>query len=171
MRTCKKCGQPMEQGFVFGDGECYYCSEKCMYQDVTEQEYEEAYENGEAYWTTWDEDENEAERVFLIERDYKGFFERFALTRKQFIEEFGFEPKECDTETIKPLVHIWYCETAVESGMWNIFFTDMSYGLSDSDLESNNMAYIRLDLMPDGELKDAIRKTANIELMEVNKNE
>lgn len=163
MRVCKKCGQPMTEGFVFGDGEFYYCSEKCLYQDMTEQEYEEAYENDEAYWTTWDEDENEAERVFLVERDYKGIFERFALTREQFIEEFEFEPSECDTETLRPLVHIWYCETVVGSGMWNIFFTDMSYGLSDSDLESNNMASVRLDLMPDGELKDAIRKTANIE--------
>lgn len=55
MRVCKKCGQPMTEGFVFRGGEFYYCSEKCLYQDMTEQEYEEAYENDEAYWTTWEE--------------------------------------------------------------------------------------------------------------------
>lgn len=54
-RRCKKCGESMDEGFCFGDGEFYYCSEECLYQDYTEQEYLEMHEGGYGYWTEWEE--------------------------------------------------------------------------------------------------------------------
>lgn len=93
--------------------------------------------------------------VFLVERDYKGEFERFALTMTEFRKSFGeqTEPEEGAIEdsgsfTVRPLVHIWYQRTEIGSPMWNTFFSDMSWGLSESDIESGNLAYIREDYMP-----------------------
>lgn len=65
MRYCEKCGKPITQGFCFFDGEFYYCSEKCMYQDYTQEEYEELYENDDAYWTTWEEEDKEMSAGYL----------------------------------------------------------------------------------------------------------
>lgn len=98
--------------------------------------------------------------AILVERDYKGYYERFALTPEEFIKEYpevleGENPeniknylfmKESDSFTIQPLVHIWYQPTYVGDENWNTFFTDMSDGLSESDIEEGNLAYIREDL-------------------------
>lgn len=57
MRTCKKCGKEhLTEGFVFGDGDYYYCSEECLFEDMTEQEYIDLYEDGYAYWTEWEDE-------------------------------------------------------------------------------------------------------------------
>lgn len=58
MRTCDKCGRMIDEGFVVGDGEAYYCSTKCMLKDMTLDEYNWLYETDGAYWTQW-EDEGE----------------------------------------------------------------------------------------------------------------
>ena len=57
MRICSKCGKPMTSGYVIDDGEAYYCSEECLYEDYTEQEYEDLVEEDRAYWTEWEEDD------------------------------------------------------------------------------------------------------------------
>lgn len=52
-RICEKCGKAMEDGFVFGDGTAYYCSEECLHQDYTDEEYQKLYEEDEAFYTEW----------------------------------------------------------------------------------------------------------------------
>ena len=63
--------------------------------------------------------------AILIERDYKGEYERFALTPEEFKEEFpetvakGTWPiVESGTDTIAPLVHIWFEPCTVGDDNW-----------------------------------------------------
>ena len=94
--------------------------------------------------------------AILVERDYKGEYERFALTEEEFRTEFPdtyarFGPIEkSDADTLRPLVHIWFCPCFVGDEVWNRFFTDMAHGLPDSDIESGNLATVNKDLF--GEL-------------------
>ncbi len=41
--------------YVINDGEEYYC-ENCLSKKYTKEEYNEMYENDEAYWTEWYDD-------------------------------------------------------------------------------------------------------------------
>lgn len=60
MRVCKICGEVnFLEGYCVNDGLEYYCSTECLEHDYTEQEWERAYEEGWAYWTEWQEDEEE----------------------------------------------------------------------------------------------------------------
>lgn len=52
-RVCSECGEPMIQGYCVDDGEAYYCSDECLHKHFTDEEWEEAYEEGWGYWTTW----------------------------------------------------------------------------------------------------------------------
>lgn len=114
-------------------------------------------ENGKPEWLTYDElldyENKIGIKAILVERDYKGEYERFALTPEEFEKEFPdtvkhFGPiKEANSDTLYPLVHIWFCPTVVGSEEWNDFFTDMELGLPESDIESGNLAYIRKDFM------------------------
>ncbi|MBR5352715.1 MAG: hypothetical protein IK126_03300 [Bacteroidales bacterium] len=56
-RVCVECGKPMIEGFVV-DGHDTYCSEKCLHNHHTEEEFNKLYDdgNGDTYWTTWYED-------------------------------------------------------------------------------------------------------------------
>lgn len=93
--------------------------------------------------------------AILIERDYKGEYERYALTPEEFNKEFAtclvedMPPPKAngDSYTLRPLVHMWYKPCEVGSEEWTRFFTDMSWGLPDSDIESGNLAYIREEFM------------------------
>ena len=58
-RYCDKCGKKMHEGFVIDDGFEYYCSEKCLHKSMTEREYMKLYEDDRAYWTEWEEDDEE----------------------------------------------------------------------------------------------------------------
>ena len=91
--------------------------------------------------------------AILIERDYKGIYERFALTSDEFMNVFPETAKKCswplqmaDSDTIQPLVHIWFCPCFIGDDQWNRFFTDMTFGLPYSDINSGNLAFIREDL-------------------------
>ena len=57
LRVCDECGKPMIEGYVV-DGCDTYCSDECLHKNLTDEEYEELYEdgNGDTYWTTWYED-------------------------------------------------------------------------------------------------------------------
>lgn len=103
-------------------------------------------------------------KAVLVEMDYKGYYERFALTPEEFEKEFPetykhFGPfngvvntlekdgalssfEHSDSDTLRPMVHIWFCSTDVGSEVWENFFTDMEWGLPESDIESGNLAYI-----------------------------
>ena len=52
-KFCEKCGKAMVDGFVFGDGTAYYCSEECLHQDYTDEEDQKMYEEDEAFYTEW----------------------------------------------------------------------------------------------------------------------
>jgi hypothetical protein len=54
-RCCSECGKPMYEGFCIEDGADYYCSEECLYKHLSEEEYNQLYdeERGNSYWTSW----------------------------------------------------------------------------------------------------------------------
>ena len=43
----------MNDGYVFYDGEAYYCSDECLHQHFSEAEYIRAFNSDDAYWTEW----------------------------------------------------------------------------------------------------------------------
>lgn len=116
------------------------------------------------------------QKAILVERDYKGIYERFALTPEEFREEYpeAFEGKsdDCsvsapDSCTIAPLVHVWYQECYVGDRTWSKFFTDMTWGLPTIDTDAENIAHIRRDMMksllkylPDEDADDKKEKLA-----------
>lgn len=55
VRICDICGKHMRAGFCIEDGSEYYCSEECLQQEYTEEEFQEMYESGNGYYTEWDE--------------------------------------------------------------------------------------------------------------------
>lgn len=96
-------------------------------------------------------------KAVLVERDYKGEYERFALTPKEFEREYkAFMHGEGGTVfggkwesfTVQPLVHISALDVTVGDDSWQRFFTDMSWGLSEGDLKDGNLAYVCADKMP-----------------------
>ena len=89
-------------------------------------------------------------KAILVERDYKGIYERFALTHEEFKEEYpevAIDTIESDSYTEAPLVHIWYRPCVVGDEMWNLFFNDMTWELPTIDIECGNFAYVREDMM------------------------
>lgn len=52
-RVCSECGNIMINGFVVEGTYEYYCSDECLHKHYTEEEYENMYEEDEAYWTQW----------------------------------------------------------------------------------------------------------------------
>ncbi|MEK5036500.1 hypothetical protein [Sporosarcina sp. FSL K6-3457] len=54
-RLCSQCGTPMQEGFVFESDVTQYCSEKCLTQVITWEDYLLMHDNGngDAYWTDW----------------------------------------------------------------------------------------------------------------------
>ena len=88
--------------------------------------------------------------VYLVELNDKGTYKRFALTCAKFREmypELIEKDKENGDETISPMVHIWYAKAHVGDESWNTFFTDMSAGLSNAEIEDGNLARIEASLM------------------------
>ena len=55
IRVCSECGKPMTEGFCIEDGAEYYCSEECLHKNLTEEEYDNLYDDGRgnSYWTSW----------------------------------------------------------------------------------------------------------------------
>ena len=88
--------------------------------------------------------------VVLVELDYKGSDNRYALTIEEFSEEFGPRLKEdmpgpseqSTSYTLRPTVHVWYELAEVGSPHWEKFFTDMEDGLPESDIKEGNLAHI-----------------------------
>ena len=54
-RICDVCHKPMIEGYCIESGVSYYCCDECLHQDMTEDEYEELYNDvrGETYYTSW----------------------------------------------------------------------------------------------------------------------
>ena len=66
-RTCSECGKGMNEGYIIGDGIEHYCSDACLYLNMTPAEYLELHADGEgdSYWTTWYEDPDE----YMVDED------------------------------------------------------------------------------------------------------
>ena len=52
VRICSVCGNIMHSGYLVDDSK-YYCSDKCLHEEISAEEYNEMYENGSAFWTEW----------------------------------------------------------------------------------------------------------------------
>ncbi len=49
----------VNEGYVVGNGEEYYCSDKCLHKNISQKEWGKLYtDGGNNYWTEW-EDESE----------------------------------------------------------------------------------------------------------------
>ena len=98
----------------------------------------------------------------LVELDYKGSYSRFALTEDEFKDRYPetwkrFGPiREVNSDTISPLVHIWFAPCTVGNMHWDKFFSDMTWGLPQSDVDNGNAAYV--DMEQFGSLKKYIQK-------------
>jgi hypothetical protein len=58
IRKCNLCDNHLNgEGYVIDDGTEYYCSEKCLHERVGKEDYLELYNEGLAYWTTFEEEE------------------------------------------------------------------------------------------------------------------
>jgi hypothetical protein len=55
IRVCSECGKPMTEGYCIEDGAEYYCSEECLHKHLTEEEFDNLYDEGRgnSYWTSW----------------------------------------------------------------------------------------------------------------------
>lgn len=56
IRQCSNCSRLMVEGYVIENGEEYYCCDKCLESNMTREEFEELYKEGEgdSYFTQWD---------------------------------------------------------------------------------------------------------------------
>lgn len=57
-RVCSECGKIMNNGYCIENGEDYYCDSECLHINMTEEEFEKLYDegNGDSYWTEWGAD-------------------------------------------------------------------------------------------------------------------
>jgi hypothetical protein len=55
IRVCSECSKPMTEGYCIEDGAEYYCSEECLHKNLTDEEYENLYDEGrgDSYYTSW----------------------------------------------------------------------------------------------------------------------
>ncbi len=69
-RICDKCGNGMNEGYIVGGGDEYYCSAECFHQVYTPKQWQEMYDESEEYggndnyWTQW-EDESDCNYVLF----------------------------------------------------------------------------------------------------------
>lgn len=56
-RRCSHCHKIMTEGYCIESGEEYYCSDECLHEHYTDEEYLELYDegDGDTYWTQWGE--------------------------------------------------------------------------------------------------------------------
>ena len=53
-RRCSVCGKLMRTGYCVSAGEAYYCSDECLHQEFTDEEWAKQYEDDdESYYTEW----------------------------------------------------------------------------------------------------------------------
>lgn len=141
--TCFRCGSPLFRSDIEGyASQCFTCDEDFLwFEQVTDLEKPIEF----------------AEEVILVELDYKGSYSRFALTQEEFRKEYpetadrAIAATDGDTDTIKPMVHIWFQPCRVGDEKWVRHFKDMAYGLPESDIEAGNLAYVDMERM--GKLK------------------
>lgn len=64
-RKCDHCGCGMNEGYVWGDGEGYACSDKCLFVDgYTPAQRDIDFENDIIYWTEWEDEDSAWDVMF-----------------------------------------------------------------------------------------------------------
>lgn len=65
VRHCDECGKEMWDGYCIENGIEYYCSEECLHKNISEEYFEELYDNGDgdSYWTEWYEEQEEYNKL------------------------------------------------------------------------------------------------------------
>ena len=53
VRVCSHCGSLMDQGYCIESGDAYYCDDECLESEMTMEEYDTLYDNGDTYYTEW----------------------------------------------------------------------------------------------------------------------
>jgi hypothetical protein len=55
IRVCSECSKPMTEGYCIENGAEYYCSEESLHKNLTDEEYENLYDEGrgDSYYTSW----------------------------------------------------------------------------------------------------------------------
>lgn len=56
MRECDECKKDMEEGYVIGGGQAYYCTDKCLHKHYSKEEWTKMHKEGDEYnyWTQWE---------------------------------------------------------------------------------------------------------------------
>lgn len=56
-RKCDHCSKGMDEGYLINEGEEYYCSDECLHQHYTVDEWAAMSDgdDAESYWTEWDD--------------------------------------------------------------------------------------------------------------------
>lgn len=114
-------------------------------------------ENGKPVWLSYekilDYEKQMCPKAILVEMDYKASYGRFALTPDEFEKIFPdtfktFGPiEESNSDTLKPMVHIWFAPCVVGDSTWERHFTNMEWGLPESDIDAGNSAYVDFSSM------------------------
>jgi hypothetical protein len=54
-RVCSHCGNLMRSGYCIENGMGYYCSDECLHEHFSDEEFRELYDDGrgDSYWTDW----------------------------------------------------------------------------------------------------------------------
>ena len=57
IRVCSVCNKNMKEGYCIEGGAAYYCSDECLNERMTIEEFEELYNGGygDSYWTEWED--------------------------------------------------------------------------------------------------------------------
>ena len=106
------------------------------------------------------------EPVVLVELNYKGIHNRYALTIQEFNEKFheslqndmAKPTDQSGSYTLSSLIHIWYLVVEKNDHYWERFFSDMTYGIPESDIEKGKIAHIDFPSLQS--LKDEVIDTA-----------
>jgi len=65
-KKCDECGQGMNTGYVVELYDLHhYCSDECLYNNITKKYYLQAYADDSAYYTEWEE--HEEDEFFLAD--------------------------------------------------------------------------------------------------------
>lgn len=81
-RMCTTCGDVFNDGFMYNGGSMYFCSEECLHEEVSPEDWEEAHaeDDDSNYYTEWDA-ESDAEYevkdgiIYLLETNEIVFFD------------------------------------------------------------------------------------------------
>ena len=52
---CDECNGRIKDGYIIHDGLYHYCSEQCLYKNISKEDYKKLHDMGFAFWTTFEE--------------------------------------------------------------------------------------------------------------------